>query len=125
MATAAQHRKYLAFSHLGFFAFSLLLIIGGGLFLYTIWSVDEMNEGDAAFLIFGLVLVSFINFLFIFPSMIAGWALLKHKGWAKTASLLAGLAAAAFIPLGPFVCGYSCWFFFNEPGRHLMNPPGS
>lgn len=117
MATAEHHNKYLALAHMAFAVFSLSLIIGGTCFLYYVWGIESMPKEQASFLILGLLIVGGLNFLFVAPSLIAAWALLKRKGWAKNASLLAAVAGAMYFPFGPFVCGYSFWFFFNEPGR--------
>ncbi|MDQ5847155.1 MAG: hypothetical protein M3539_17860 [Acidobacteriota bacterium] len=117
MATAEHHNKYLALAHIAFAVFSLSLIIGWSCFLYFFWGIGTMPKEQATFMMVGLLLVGVLNFLAVAPSLIAGWALLRRKGWAKNASLLAAVAGAMYFPFGPFVCGYSFWFFFNEPGR--------
>src|SRR5688572_22804014 len=106
MASAGQHQRYLAFVHIGFFLVSLLMMIAGAWFLFTVWGVDQ-------FLLIGFLFFGTLNFLAIGLSIIAAWALLKARKWAKNASLLAGVAAAMYLPFGPFVCGYSFWFYFN------------
>jgi hypothetical protein len=55
------------------------------------------------------------------PSMVAAYALLKRKRWAKTAGIVAGVFAAAQMPVGTAVCVYTFWFLFGEPGRSLYD----
>lgn len=119
MATAQQHNKYLAMSHLGFGVSGLILLIGSTWFLYVMWGIKTMDPAQAKFMLVGLMIVNGMNFLFIAPSFVAGWALLQRKKWAKIASLIAALAGFMYLPLGPLVSGYSLWFFINEPGRIL------
>ena len=107
MATAEQHRRYLAIGHIAFFLFSLLAMIFGIWFLFNVWGVDE-------FLFVGMLFFGTLNLLILALSLIAGWALLNSRRWAKNASLIAALASAFHLPLGPFLCGYSFWFYFHE-----------
>src|SRR5438045_6302660 len=55
------------------------------------------------------------------PSMVAAYALLKRKRWAKTAGIVAGVFAAAQLPVGTAVCVYTFWFLFSEMGRSLYD----
>jgi hypothetical protein len=55
------------------------------------------------------------------PSMVAAYALLKRKKWAKTAGIVAGVFAAPQMPVGTAVCVYTFWFLFSEPGRSLYD----
>jgi len=56
-----------------------------------------------------------------FPLFVAAYALLKRKRWAKTAGIVAGVFAAAQMPVGTAVCVYTFWFLFSEPGRSLYD----
>jgi hypothetical protein len=56
------------------------------------------------------------------PSIIAGYALLKKKKWARTAGIVAGAFAAAQMPVGTAVGVYTFWFLFSPPGRLLYDP---
>ncbi len=57
------------------------------------------------------------------PSIVAGYALLKQRRWAKTAAIIAGVLAAMQFPIGTAVCVYTFWFLFSEPGKVLYEKP--
>jgi hypothetical protein len=120
MPTPEQHNKYLAISHIAFFLFNLLIMVAWSCVLYFIlWDVRSKERGEQVFMVVGLLIVNGLNLLYVATSLVAGWALLKRKPWAKTASLVAAFTAALYIPLGPIVCAYSLWFFFSQPGKLL------
>jgi hypothetical protein len=73
---------------------------------------------------FIFIMVTFILVMFcgwVIPSLIAGYGLLKQKRWAKTAAIVAGVFAAAQMPLGTAIAVYTFWFTFGEPGRLLYD----
>jgi hypothetical protein len=65
------------------------------------------------------------------PSMVAGYALLRRRSWAKVAGIVGGVAAATSFPIGTAVAVYTFWFLFGEAGKqmypakkkHLPPPP--
>ena len=57
------------------------------------------------------------------PSYIAGYALLKKKRWAKTASIVAGVCDSMHFPFGAAVAIYTFWFLFSDPGKYLYDRP--
>lgn len=48
------------------------------------------------------------------PSLIAGYALLNRKSWARTASIIAGVVSAMNVPIGTAAGVYSLWFFLSD-----------
>ena len=68
--------------------------------------------------------------LMTLPSIVAGYALLKRKPWARTAAIVGGVTAAMSFPTGTAVCVYTFWFLFSEPGKQFFErnnyalPPG-
>src|SRR5262245_2540251 len=57
------------------------------------------------------------------PSLVAGYALLKRKSWARTAAIIGAVTAAMSFPTGTAVCVYTFWFLFSEPGKLLYDRP--
>ncbi|HEU4710946.1 MAG TPA: hypothetical protein VFS76_05240 [Pyrinomonadaceae bacterium] len=131
--TPEQHNKYLAWSHIAyggiFFLFTLIfLLLFGGIFIASL-----MNAPDAPPLI-----IFFFMFLFMaaiyaamsLPSIIAGYALLKRKKWARTWAIISAVVAAMQFPLGTAVTVYTFWFLFSDPGKQFFEqgqyalPPG-
>jgi hypothetical protein len=81
-------------------------------------------------MLFMTIFIGGLYSLMTIPSFIAGYALLKHKSWARTAALIGSVTALTNFPIGAAVCAYTFWFLFSEPGkaifekRNYMLPPG-
>ena len=61
--------------------------------------------------------------LMLAPNLIAGYALLKRKPWAKKAAIVGAVTAAMSFPIGTAVSAYSFWFLFSEPGKLMYDKP--
>lgn len=125
--TPEQHNKYLGFAHLAYAALHALMGVVFGVMMIVMFSTIQPGAGQpppppAFFIVMAC-------FFFVFtvgwtiPSMVAAYALLKRKKWAKTAGIVAGVFAAAQMPIGTAVCVYTFWFLFGEAGRSLYNRP--
>jgi len=57
--------------------------------------------------------------IFILPSAIAGYALLKKKSWARIASIIAAVVGAMNVPIGTAAAVYALWFFFGENWKEV------
>lgn len=128
--TPEQHNKYLAWSHFAYAGLTalmgLLFSLMFGAMIFAI-SAEPPSRGappppPAFFAIFA-TLFGLFYFALAVPSFIACYALLKQKRWAKTASIIAGVIAAAFFPIGTAVCVYTVWFLMSEPGKLLYDTP--
>lgn len=112
--TDEQHNKYIAYAFLGFAGFQLLMT----LFIAAIWSVVFLNPGGPR--VPSGIIALMIGFLVVFqslftaPSVVAAYALLKRKPWARIASIVAGIFSAMNVPFGTAACVYALWFFFSE-----------
>jgi hypothetical protein len=123
--TAEQHNKYLGIAHLGYAVLQSLMGVFISVMVIVMFSTlpasQPGNPPPPAFFILmaGFMLVFTLGWSI--PSMIAAYALLKRKRWAKTASIVAGVFAATQMPVGTAVCVYTFWFAFGEPGRLLYD----
>ena len=121
--TADQHNRYLGFAHLAYAALHLLMGVLFGVIMILMFSTIPPQPSQPP-----AILVVMACFFLVFtvgwtiPSMVAAYALLKRKRWAKTAGIVAGVFAAAQMPVGTAVCVYTFWFLFSEPGRSLYDP---
>jgi hypothetical protein len=128
--TPQQHNKYLAWSHLAYGGltalFGLLFSLMFGAMILAI-GMEPARSGPRppppAFFIIFATFFGLVYFGLAIPSFIAGYALLKQKRWAKTASIVAGVIAAAFFPIGTAVCVYTVWFLMSDPGKFLYDTP--
>lgn len=123
--TPEQHNKYLGISHLvngGLFLLFIVFMLG---FMTVMFSVvpPGPQAPPAGFL--PLIWIFFGGFygLMSLPSLIAGYALLKQKSWARTAAIVGAVVAAMSFPIGTAVCVYTFWFLFSEPGKLLYDRP--
>ena len=90
--TPEQHNKYLAYSHIGYGAFFIVLMVAMVIFIGAVLSFDPNTP---PFLVFFLCtfLVAIYGAMSV-PSFVAGYGLLKKKKWAKLWSIIAGVVAA-------------------------------
>jgi hypothetical protein len=124
--TPEQHNKYLAYSHLAFAGLFSLFIVVMFVFLAVIFPILTQNDPHppppGLFVVMGLIM-SVIYASMTLPSYIAGYALLKKKRWAKTASIVAGVFDSMHFPFGAAVAIYTFWFLFSDPGKYLYDRP--
>jgi amino acid transporter len=126
--TAQEHNKLVAVLHLvngGLGLFGLLVV---GLFVFLGFGAAIIGarraEDAAAFGVIGVValVVLIVCAVFVIPSLIAGYGMLKRKPWARTAGIIAALLDLMSFPLGTALGVYSLWFLFGEEGnRFYMN----
>ncbi|HMG76951.1 MAG TPA: hypothetical protein VK582_25990 [Pyrinomonadaceae bacterium] len=125
--TPDQHNKYLGFAHLAYAVLHSLMGAFIGIMMIVMFSAlpptRPGNPPPPAFFVGMAVFMVAFTLIWSIPSMIAAYALLKKKRWAKTASIVAGVFAATQIPVGTAVGIYSFWFAFGEPGRLLYDQP--
>lgn len=120
-----DHNKFLGWAHLAYGALFTLLGLAIGLFL-IIFGATLGNGGGRddppGLLVAGLgALMMVIYCGLALPSVIAGYALLKRKKWAKIAGIIAAVFASMSFPFGTAVCVYTFWFMFSEPGKQLYD----
>jgi hypothetical protein len=129
--TPADHNKVIGIMHLiygGFFtliAFVVMLLFGG--FAAMISSVAANDPGAPPPAIFWLlaVVVSVVYFVLSVPSLLAGYAMLKGKSWARIAGIVASIVAAMSFPFGTALCVYSLWYFFGDAGKAFERGAGA
>lgn len=126
-----DHNKILGIIHLvyGILGVGLIALISV-VFLVFIGISAASADGLLGAGILGVVLLVFlvINIVFSIPSFLAGYAMLKKKKWARTASIVAAVTDGMSFPFGTALCIYTLWFIFSDQGRMLydnMRPAGA
>ena len=123
--TPDEHNKWLGYAHLAYASLHAAMGVFFGVMMAVIFitvpSSPRQQPPPPAFIaiMFAFILVMMVGW--VVPSIIASYALLKRKRWAKTASIVAGVFAAAQMPLGTAVAVYTFWFTFGEMGRRLYD----
>ena len=122
--TPEQHNKWVGISHLAYGGFFILFVVIMMIFMGSIIFNAPGPSGQqppAGFILFFFALLLFFSSIFLVPSLVAGYALLKRKRWAKVAAIVGGVMAATSFPIGTAVCVYTLWFLFSEPGKLLYD----
>ncbi|HEX8493420.1 MAG TPA: hypothetical protein VF658_11300 [Pyrinomonadaceae bacterium] len=117
--TPQEHNKTLGITHLVYGGFHALLMALFVVFFFFIMALPHRNSEEIGFItVFMLIMFTF-SLLFTLPSVIAGYALLKRKSWARTAAIIAGILAAPSFPHGTALGVYTLWFMFGNEGKAL------
>ena len=128
--TALEHNKYVGLSHLGYAGLHLLTLVGSmalfGVMLSNIYEKAAALGGKSpppvlisVVLIFGTL----VNVVLTIPSVVAAYAFLKRRPWAKIAGIVAGATAGIHFPFGTAVAVYTFWFLFSDAGKSIYDRP--
>ncbi|HEX8141683.1 MAG TPA: hypothetical protein VF553_03750 [Pyrinomonadaceae bacterium] len=124
--TNEEHNRMLGIMHLAYGGLhGLIMLLIAVLFAVFVPVVsDGVGTRDGMpltiYAIF-LTLISLAALFYAVPSLVAGYALLKRKPWARLAGIIASVLAGMNVPLGTALCVYSLWFFFGQ-GAGLYEP---
>lgn len=121
--TSEQHNKYLAYAFFVQVAFqlfwTLLMVLW---FAFVLGSFPTNPDGPgppAAFFGIFITFILIVQFVFTAPSVIAGWAMLRKKPWARMAGIVAAVVSAMSVPIGTAACVYSLWFFLGDKWKEV------
>ncbi|MBA3320421.1 MAG: hypothetical protein H0T45_03120 [Pyrinomonadaceae bacterium] len=120
--TTEEHNKALGIMHLAYGGINFLtLLLVAVVFMFSL-SADPGIPWETS-LITLVVSLGFVfgNLFLTVPNVLAGYALLKRKSWAKVPALVAAVLAILNIPLGSALAFYTFWFLFGEGGRRYQN----
>jgi hypothetical protein len=123
--TPLEHNKYVGLAQLGYAGFHLLAMIAllgfEGFMFENIYTRSQQmgGPGPPPFIALIFVLVGIFSVVMIIPSVIAGYALLKRRPWAKIAGIVGGVVAATSFPIGTGVAVYTFWFLFSDVGKQV------
>lgn len=120
--TSEEHNKYAAYAFLAHAAFQFLMTLFIAAMFYFMFSMDDPSgppPPPPAFfiLIFGFMFV--FQMLFAVPSLVASYAMLKRKPWARVAGIVAAALSAMNAPFGTAAAVYSLWFFCGDAWRSV------
>jgi hypothetical protein len=123
--TSLEHNKWLGIAHLSYAGFQLLMMAVTMAFIGVMFSnifgqARRMGgEPPPPFVGLVLVLAGVFQVVFSIPPIVAGFALLKRRSWAKIAAIVGGVVAAMSFPIGTALAVYTFWFLFSDPGQQL------
>ena len=123
--TAQEHNKFVGLAQLAYAGFHLLMIIVlmgvEGYMFENIYRRSQAMGGPPPPAFLGLIFIAagIFSIAMIIPSVVAGYALLKRRPWAKVAGIVGGVVAATSFPIGTAVAVYTFWFLFSDVGKQL------
>ena len=123
--TPQEHNRYVGlaqFGYAGFHLFTMIVLMGvEGYMFENIYSRSQQMGGPPPppFLVLIFVFVGIVTVAMTIPSVVAGYALLKRRPWAKIAGIVGGVVAATSFPIGTGVAVYTFWFLFSDVGKQL------
>ncbi|HST53354.1 MAG TPA: hypothetical protein VLJ61_15185 [Pyrinomonadaceae bacterium] len=119
--TPQDHNKVIGIMHLiwgGFNALTMLIFVPFLLAMIGVIGSDPHSPPELK-MVFGALGLFFavLAVLFGIPPLIAGYAMLKRKSWARVAAIVSSCFAALSFPFGTALCVYTFWFVFSEGER--------
>jgi hypothetical protein len=119
--TPEEHNKALGICHLVYGGLSALMMLAVLFFFGAIMFTIPGGEAPVGLFMIVLTFIMLWSFILTMPSFVAGYAILKHKSWAKPASIVAAVLETMSFPLGTAVAIYSFWFMFSDAGRAMYD----
>ena len=121
--TPQDHNKVIGIMHLiwgGFNFLMMLFIVPFILMLLGPMGSDPTPPAGlkAVFGIFMGVIIA-VSVLFTIPPLLAGYALLKRKSWAKAAGIVSACFTALSMPFGTALTVYTLWFLCGPQGEQF------
>jgi hypothetical protein len=122
--TPQDHNKVIGIMHLIWGGFNALMMLVMALFFFFVLPAGFRNDPNVppeftAFFSFVMGMVIVFSLLFSLPPILAGYAMLKRKRWAKVMSIIAACFEALSMPFGTALAVYSLWFHFG-PGQNFQ-----
>lgn len=124
--TPDQHNKYVGISQLAYAGLQLLVLVFAmvfiGMMIAEVDSQPQSTGGDPfAWFLPIMAIAMLLNIVLAIPPIIAGYALLKRRPWAKTAGIVGGAVGVMNFPLGWALAAYTFWFLFSDVGRQIYD----
>ncbi|MCA1631868.1 MAG: hypothetical protein LC785_18405 [Acidobacteria bacterium] len=112
--TTDEHNKTLGILQLVYGGLHSLLLVLAVVFtipvIYTLINEPGRSAPPFGFFLLAIGVGALVSLLFILPSLVAGYGLLKRKTWARKAGIVAAILMALNIPFGTALAAYSFWF---------------
>jgi hypothetical protein len=119
--TTEEHNKAVGICHLAYGGVSALMMLAILFFIGTIFRLIPEGGPPISLIMLMLLFMLAWTVILTMPSFIAGYAVLKHKSWARTASIVAAVVEMLSFPFGTAVAFYSFWFMFSDEGRAMYD----
>jgi hypothetical protein len=117
--TSQDHNKVIGIMHLIWGGFNALMMIIMAIFFFLVMPPAFRSDPNVppefvTFFTTIMALVVAFSLLFSLPPILAGYAMLKRKRWAKVVGIVASCFEALSMPFGTALCVYTLWFLFGQ-----------
>ena len=116
--TPQDHNKVIGIMHLLYGGFNALMLVIFVPFFFAIGGIAATDPNAppvlGAMMGFFGVLMLVLAVLFGLPPILAGYAMLKRKSWARVMGIIAAVVEALSFPFGTALCVYTFWFLFGQ-----------
>lgn len=113
--TSEQHNTYLGYTFFVHGAIQSLAMLVMTSFLLLMGSrPGRPGEAPPEFFAFIVGFAVLVQLVFVLPSFIASFGLLRKRPWARSAGIAAGIMSVANVPVGTLTCVYALWYFLGE-----------
>jgi hypothetical protein len=119
--TTEEHNKAVGICHLAYGGISALMMFAMLFFMGAILGLIPEGGPPISIVMLMFLFMTAWTLILTMPSFIAGYAVLKHKSWARTASIVAAVIETLSFPFGTAVAFYSFWFMFSDEGRAMYD----
>ncbi|HEV2801383.1 MAG TPA: hypothetical protein VGW12_12840 [Pyrinomonadaceae bacterium] len=119
--TTEEHNRTVGICHLAYGGISALFMFIMLAMFGAVFGMLPRDEAPVGFFVLVLSFIMLWSMILTLPSIIAGYAILKHKPWARVASIVAAVLETMSFPLGTAVAIYSFWFMFSDAGRSMYD----
>ena len=125
--TPLEHNKYVGMAQWAYAGFHLLMLVAVIVIevymLQNIYSRSQEMGGPSMppYLALVFVFAAVFSAAMVIPSIVAGYALLRRRRWAKVAGIVGGVVAAPSFPIGTSVAVYTFWFLFGDASKQVYN----
>ncbi len=120
--TNEEHNKYIAYAFIAHGGLQLLMLLLMAVMFFFIFSIGKPpGEPGPPMEFFGFFfgILFLVQMIFTTPAFVAAYGLLKRKGWARIASIIAGILSSMSVPIGTAACVYALWFFFGDQWKSV------
>lgn len=128
--TGREHSKLIGTLFLVWGGLNLLgLLVVGVIFMFAggIIATEARGRDAAPLIVFFafFLIILLVSGLFVIPTLVAGWKMLKLKTSSKVWAIVAAVLAIMSFPFGTALGVYALWFIFGDEGRRFYNENSS
>jgi hypothetical protein len=117
--TAQEHNKVLGLAHLGYGGLHLLMLLLFFIMFNFFLSLPIPDSTIISTMWFIMLIILGGGLMLALPSLIAGYALLTRKRWARVAATVAALPSLLVFPYGTALSVYTLWFISSNTGKEF------